>query len=65
MSATAAGIRALGRLAELHDEIEERTTERRVLIIAAAGQGCRLTDIAAATGLSASMVRRIAVGSRR
>lgn len=63
-SATNSGIAALGELCELAAEIEAATQRRELLIHAARAQGCRLTDIATATGLSRSMIARM-TGARR
>lgn len=57
-------IRALAELLELRDEIDERTERRRLMISAAAQAGAGATAIAAATGLSRSMIQRMIGPSR-
>ena len=60
---TVDGLAAISRLLKLAAEIEERTNERTRLLTYAHQHGCRLTDIATASGLSRSMVARM-VGAR-
>ena len=47
---------ALGRLAEIAQEIEDLTAERRVLVSAALQAGARASDVAGVTGLARSTV---------
>jgi DNA-binding NarL/FixJ family response regulator len=53
------GIRAMSRLVDIAEELDELLTERRELITVARQRGATTTDIAAATGLSRSMISRM------
>jgi hypothetical protein len=53
------GIRALSRLVDIAEELDELLTERSTLIRVARQRGATTTDIAAVTGLNRSMISRM------